>query len=66
MLLPGFLNDIFQFDTTSLKWTELSRFILGSTPAARYGHAMAITDDFLYLCGGIIISGEEIIWAPKF
>ena len=53
----GYLNDLFAFSTDSNTWSYLSATVLGSPPSSRFGHAAASTGDFLYMTGGIALSG---------
>ena len=56
---PGLTNDLFSFSPGSMTWTSLSEQILGNPPTARYGHTVASTGKFLYLCGGINLPGSS-------
>ena len=53
----GYLNDLFSFSPGALSWSDLSSYILGDAPSARFGHMAASTGDFLYTTGGIALSG---------
>ncbi len=57
----GLLNDLFQFDTDRLMWTDLSNQILGAAPFARYGHSLESVGNFLYIFGGLGNTSELML-----
>ena len=53
----GYLNDLFTYSPTSMTWSDRSANVLGTPPTARFGQAAASVGNFLYLTGGIALSG---------
>jgi hypothetical protein len=45
-------NDLVQFDTATMTWTDLSRSIQGASPAPRDGHGFAALDGKVYIFAG--------------
>jgi hypothetical protein len=46
------LNDLYAYDLTSYKWTDLSYISKGVIPSPRWGHGFVTAGGRLYLQGG--------------
>jgi N-acetylneuraminic acid mutarotase len=62
----GLTNKLFKMQLSSyeLNFTELSKSM--NTPIARYGHAMEVYDEKLYILGGKDIQGNDLINVMAF
>jgi hypothetical protein len=56
--LDGFFNDIWSFDISTRKWTELR--YTGSIPSPRHHHAAVLIDDVMYVFGGLASRGTYL------
>jgi hypothetical protein len=48
----GNLDDLYQLDTASLRWTDLSRQASGPPPSSRFGAGFAAVAGSLFVFGG--------------
>jgi hypothetical protein len=56
----GGFDDIFQFNTATLEWIDLSEYTTGATPYARDSHGVAHCAGRLYVFGGFYGPGESL------
>ena len=63
------LNDLYSYDPSNKKWTNLSVPASGSAPQARYGHTAVMIDDKMYVFGGFDTSynylGDLFVYDPQ-
>ena len=57
-------GELFRFSTISMEWTMLDAGagVTGTSPSARYYHAMAAVGTDIYLFGGVTGSGKGCDW----
>ena len=53
-----YFNDIWSFNTSIRKWTELQ--CTGSIPSPRAGHAAVLVDNVMFVFGGRASDGTEL------
>ena len=53
----GYLNDLYELNTTDFLCTNLSASTQGSAPTPRYGHGFAYLNQGLYVFGGYDFNG---------
>jgi hypothetical protein len=58
--IVGDFDDIFQFNTATLEWIDLSDFTTGATPYARDSHGVTHCAGRLYVFGGFYGPGENV------
>ena len=58
----GYLNDLFELDTDSLQWTDLSTPSSGNPPSSRYWHGFTSLGGDLFVFGGYTgATGEKAV-----
>ncbi len=55
----GARNDLFQFNSTALKWQQLAPLAGSKLPSARHCASLEAIESVLYLFGGINSTGSE-------
>ena len=52
--------DLFEFDPSTVTWTELTGAARGIAPYPRAEHGFLTSGDRIFLCGGWTLHGEPI------
>ena len=61
LLWPGFLGDLHAYNLSSMRWSNLSSAVSGSSPSPRNGHRMTPMVGKLFVQGGADITGELFV-----
>ena len=59
----GYLNDLFELDTDSLQWTDLSTPYSGNPPSSRYWTGFTSLGEILFVFGGYTGSSGELTFS---
>ena len=56
----SFLNDLHEFDLSTMMWTDISGQVQGISPSRRYDHGFSFALGKLFIFGGLDEGGENI------
>ena len=56
--LAYMLNDTYEFDTSEMIWTDITKNLAGAPPSPRSRHGMASSNGYIYVFGGSCANGE--------
>ena len=52
-----FLNDLFEFDISTLDWRDITENVQGKPPEPRFYHRLGSANGVLYIFGGLNVAG---------